>query len=58
MADLGFTELSMEPVVCAPDDPYALTYDDLPILLNSTKFLQKKCSSVKKRADRSPSIII
>ena len=26
--------------------------------LNSTKFLQRKCSSVKKRADRSPSIII
>ena len=23
MADLGFTELSMEPVVCRPDDPYA-----------------------------------
>jgi uncharacterized protein len=21
MADLGFTELSMEPVVCSPDDP-------------------------------------
>ena len=25
MADLGFRELSMEPVVCAPDDPAALT---------------------------------
>ena len=25
MADLGFTELSMEPVVSAPDDPYALS---------------------------------
>jgi uncharacterized protein len=25
MAELGFTELSMEPVVCAPGDPYALT---------------------------------
>ncbi len=32
MADLGFTELSMEPVVCAADDPCALTDDDLPIL--------------------------
>ncbi|MBQ9493436.1 MAG: thioether cross-link-forming SCIFF peptide maturase [Oscillibacter sp.] len=29
MADLGFTELSMEPVVCAPDDPAALTLEDL-----------------------------
>ena len=24
MADLGFTQLSMEPVVIAPDDPEAL----------------------------------
>jgi len=32
MADLGFTELSMEPVVCSPDDPYALTDEDFPVL--------------------------
>ena len=29
MANLGFTELSMEPVVCAPDDPAALTAEDI-----------------------------
>ncbi|MCH5300812.1 MAG: thioether cross-link-forming SCIFF peptide maturase [Ruminococcus sp.] len=39
MADLGFTELSMEPVVCSPDDPYALTYDDLPILFEQYEIL-------------------
>ncbi len=33
MLDLGFTELSMEPVVCAPGDPSELTKDDLPIVL-------------------------
>ena len=33
MLDLGFNELSMEPVVCAPDDPSALTEEDLPIVL-------------------------
>ncbi len=33
MLSLGFTELSMEPVVCAPDDPSALTEEDLPIVL-------------------------
>jgi uncharacterized protein len=33
MLDLGFTELSMEPVVCSPEDPAALTYDDLPIVM-------------------------
>ena len=32
MLDLGFTELSMEPVVCAPNDPYALTEEDMPIV--------------------------
>lgn len=32
MADLGFTELSMEPVVCAPQDPAALTAEDLEIV--------------------------
>ena len=33
MLDLGFTELSMEPVVCAPDDPSALTEEDKPIVM-------------------------
>ena len=33
MLRLGFTELSMEPVVCAPNDPSALTEEDLPIVL-------------------------
>ena len=34
MLDLGFTELSMEPVVCAPDDPSALTKDDLEVVFS------------------------
>ena len=34
MLDLGFTELSMEPVVCGPEDPSALTAEDLPIVLD------------------------
>ena len=33
MLDLGFTELSMEPVVCASGDPSELTEEDLPIVL-------------------------
>ena len=32
MLDLGFTELSMEPVVCAPGDPAELTAADLEIV--------------------------
>lgn len=42
MADLGFTELSMEPVVCAPDEPYALTEEDLPILKEQYALLAKE----------------
>ncbi len=34
MLDLGFTELSMEPVVCAPGDPSELTQEDLLIVLD------------------------
>ena len=34
MLDLGFTELSMEPVVCAAGDPSELTAEDLPIILD------------------------
>ncbi len=33
MLDLGFNELSMEPVVCAPDDPSALTEEDKAIVM-------------------------
>jgi len=33
MLDLGFTELSMEPVVCAPGDVAALTEEDIPVVL-------------------------
>ena len=33
MLDLGFNELSMEPVVCAKDDPSALTDEDMAIVM-------------------------
>lgn len=39
MADLGFTELSMEPVVCAPGDPAALTAEDLEIVKEQYELL-------------------
>ena len=42
MADLGFTQLSMEPVVCAPGDPYALTEEDLPGLFDQYEILAKE----------------
>ncbi len=39
MADLGFRELSAEPVVCSPDEPYALKKEDLPVLKNQYQML-------------------
>ena len=48
MADLGFTELSMEPVVCPPDDPYALTEEDMPKIFEQYEILAKEMIKRKK----------
>ncbi len=42
MADLGFTELSMEPVVCAPGDPAALTAEDLEVVKDQYELLARE----------------
>ena len=42
MADLGFTELSMEPVVAAANDPSALTAEDLEIVKEQYEILAKE----------------
>ncbi|MDO5149723.1 MAG: thioether cross-link-forming SCIFF peptide maturase [Oscillospiraceae bacterium] len=42
MADLGFTELSMEPVVCAPDDSSALTEEDIKTVFEQYEILAKE----------------
>lgn len=39
MADLGFKELSIEPVVSDPKEPYALKNEDLPILKEQYQIL-------------------
>ena len=41
MLDLGFNELSMEPVVCAPGDPAALTSEDMPVVMEQYEKLAK-----------------
>ncbi len=51
MADLGFKELSMEPVVCPPSDPVALTNDDLPILFDQYELLAKEMIKRKKNGN-------
>ena len=40
MADLGFKELSIEPVVSDPKEPYALREEDLPILKEQYQILE------------------
>ena len=42
MADLGFTELSMEPVVSPPGEPWALTQEDLPKLFQQYELLAQE----------------
>ena len=46
--DLGFTELSMEPVVCAPDDPAGLTEADREIVKEQYEILAKDMLRRKK----------
>ncbi len=42
MADLGFKELSMEPVVCSSKMPYALKREDIDILKENYDILAKE----------------
>ena len=48
LADLGFTELSMEPVVAAESSPHALTMSDLPKLCEQ---YQQLAAEMLRRAD-------
>lgn len=52
MLDLGFTKLSMEPVVCAPGDPYALTEEDMPVIFNQYEQLAEEM--IKRRREGRP----
>lgn len=42
MLALGFDRLSMEPVVCAPDSPYALTEEDKAVVCRQYELLAEK----------------
>ena len=52
MADLGFTELSMEPVVAKQGDPAALTEEDLPVLYEQYELLAKEM--IRRRREGRP----
>ncbi len=48
MLDLGFTELSMEPVVCAPGEKSELTEEDLPVIFEQYEKLAELMLERKK----------
>ena len=52
MADLGFTELSMEPVVSPPGEPWALTEEDLPKLFEQYEILAQEM--IKRQKEGRP----
>ena len=52
MLSLGFTELSMEPVVCAEGDKSALTEADLPVIFENYEKLAELM--LKKRCEGKP----
>ena len=52
MLDLGFNELSMEPVVCAEGDPYALTAEDMPVIFEQYEKLAELM--IKRRREGRP----
>ena len=51
MLDLGFRELSMEPVVSAPGDPAALTEEDLQVVMEQYERLAEKMLEQDKKGD-------
>ena len=48
-ADLGFKQISVEPVVSLPEEPYAITQEDLPILFKEYDKLAKLMLDYKKQ---------
>ena len=52
MADLGFTELSMEPVVCAEGDPAGLTAEDIETVKDQYEILA--CEMLKRQQEGRP----
>ncbi|MBO5646238.1 MAG: thioether cross-link-forming SCIFF peptide maturase, partial [Clostridia bacterium] len=51
MLDLGFRELSMEPVVCAPGDESELTAEDMPIVCEQYEKLAELMLQKDKEGD-------
>lgn len=42
LADMGFEQISVEPVVSLPEEPYAIKEEDIPVLLEQYDILAKE----------------
>ena len=53
-ADLGFEQMSMEPVVADPEEPYAIREEDLPKIMEEYDKLAKEFIRTEKRGAGIP----
>jgi uncharacterized protein len=51
LADLGFQQISVEPVVAAPEEPYAIQEADLPQLMDEYDALAKEMVERERRGE-------
>ena len=51
LADLGFKQISVEPVVAQPEDPYAITEEDIPVICEEYDRLAKEMIRRKKAGE-------
>ena len=52
LADLGFKQISVEPVVAPPDEDYAITREDIPFLLEEYDRLAKEMIARRKNGQK------
>ncbi len=52
LADLGFKQISVEPVVAPPEEDYAITKEDIPFLLEEYDRLAKEMIERRKNGQR------
>ena len=49
LADMGFEQISVEPVVSLPEEPYAIKEEDIPLLLEQYDILAKEMVNVRRK---------
>ncbi len=51
LADLGFKQISVEPVVALPEDDYAIRQEDLPVIMEQYDLLAKEMVERNRRGE-------